>query len=120
MRTRRAPSCAGAAGLYHDDRFVTADSFGDAREPAWISERFQIKQNHPNAWVFFPVLEQIVAGDIGLIADADEACKAQPALSRQRDDGQAKGAALRAESNVALRWKVRSERRIQTEPVDRC
>src|SRR5205814_1206322 len=53
---------------------------------------------------------------IGLIADADEACKAQPALSRQRDDGQAKGAALRAESNVALRWKVRSERRIQTDP----
>ena len=36
-----------------------------------------------------PVLEQVVAGDVGLVADADERREAEPALRRRAEDGEA-------------------------------
>ena len=45
--------------------------------------------------VVFPVLEQIVARDVGLVADADEGREADAAVGGQRENRQAERAALR-------------------------
>ena len=72
MRTGGSFAGVGAPGFYGNDRFVPADSAGDASEPSGIAEGFQIEQNNVGAAVYLPILQQVVARDIGFVADADE------------------------------------------------
>jgi hypothetical protein len=113
VRPSRAPTGAGSSGLDGNDRFVTAYAFGDARETARVPERFQVQENDLCAVVFLPILEEIVAGNIRFVADADEAGETKLTLVRKSNDGQAEGAALRAKGNVSRCWKIRREGCIQ-------
>ncbi len=57
--------------------------------------------------VLLPVLEQIVAGQVGAVADRGEGREPECSVSRQLDHRQAQGAALRQEAQVARgrhRW----------------
>jgi hypothetical protein len=74
---------SGSSRLDRDDRLVAADAVGDARESARIAEGFQVEKNDAGVLVLLPKLQHIVAGDIRLVADADEARKAQLPFARQ-------------------------------------
>ena len=72
VAARRARARLRAPRLDRDDRLLPADAPRQAREPARIAERFEIQQDHRVSRIGFPVLQQIVAGHVGLVADADE------------------------------------------------
>ena len=59
-----------------------------------------------------PVLNEVVAGDVGLVADGDERREADAERARVVEDGQAEGAALARHGHVAGRRKDRRERRV--------
>ena len=48
-----------------DDRLAFADAASDAGKSPRIAERFQVKQDHVGAGIFFPMLQQVIAGHIG-------------------------------------------------------
>ena len=56
--------------------------------------------------VAFPVLDQVVARDVGLVSHADERGQAEPALVGQLDDRNAQRAALRQEAEMSAGGKT--------------
>ncbi len=69
---RRARAGRGAPRLDRDDRLAARDLGGDAREPARIAEALEVEDDHLGARVVGPVAEQVVARDVGLVADRHE------------------------------------------------
>jgi hypothetical protein len=61
-----------AAALERDDRLGAADLAGDAGELAGVAEAAQVEHDHLGALVGAPVLQQVVAGDVGAVADRHE------------------------------------------------
>src|SRR5439155_19642144 len=59
-------------------------------------------------------LEQVVRGDVGLVADGHEAGEAEPALGRLLEQRKAERPTLRREADPAGWQEVRSERRVET------
>ena len=98
-----------AAALDHEDRLLATDSPGDPGELARVAERFQIERNHVRCRVFGPILDEIVARQISLVADRDERRKAKRQTVGVLDDRQAQGARLRQEADVALEGRIRRE-----------
>ena len=45
---------------------------GYAGKTTWIAERFHVEKDHFGAWIFFPILKEIVYGHVGFISHADE------------------------------------------------
>ena len=75
---RRRPYAGGrSTALHRDDRLAARDPPGDAGELARVAERLEVQQDHVGAGVVLPVLEQVVAADVGLVADRDEAGHAE-------------------------------------------
>ena len=70
-------------------------------ELAWVAERLEVQQDDVGVGIVLPVLEQIVAADVGLVAERHE-CRhseiEQAALGQQLD---AHAARLRRESDAA-------------------
>ena len=86
--TTRARRCASdaarlpaarAAALHRDDRLAPRDTPRDPRELARVPERLEVEQDHVGAGIVLPVLEQVVAADVALVADRDELRDADPA-----------------------------------------
>ena len=94
--------------------FCRRDAPGDAGEPARVSERFEVQEDDAGLRVFFPVLEEIVARHVRLVADADERGEAHLALGGQAQNRDAERAALRRERHVPPGRKDRRERRVQS------
>ena len=65
-------------------------------------------------------LDQIVAGNVGLVPDGDEAGNPDAEPLRIVEDGQPEGAALRQHGDASARWIDRGERGVQTVPPDPC
>ncbi len=61
------------------------------------------------------VLQQVVARDVGLVADADEGRQADAAVRRQVEDGETEGAALGREADVSRGRQQRREGRVQSD-----
>ncbi len=91
-----------AAALDRDDRLGPSDAARDARELARVPDRFQVQGDDGTRGVRFPVLKEVVAGQVRLVPDRDEAGESQAQPVRVLDDGQAEGAALRQEPDPAL------------------
>ena len=80
-----APVCEPAARAPAADRpaltatigLVRADAARDAREAARVAERLEIQRDHVGRRVLLPPLEQVVARDVGAIADRDEGARAR-------------------------------------------
>ena len=105
---------ARASGLHHDDRLAAADAPRDAREPARIAERFEIEQDDRVSRVAFPVLQQIVARHVGLVADADECRQSELPFGGELENRDAERAALRrAATTRPLGGQDRRERRVE-------
>ena len=73
-RVARRGARAGrrAARLDGDDRLAARDLGRDAGELARVPEALEVEDDHRGARVVGPVAEQIVARDVGLVADRDE------------------------------------------------
>src|SRR5262249_49320154 len=104
-----------ASSLEGDNRFLPRNAARQSSEPAWISERFEVQKNHRRPRIALPILKKVVAGNIRLVADADEAGKTESSLRRERKNRHPKRAALGRERNAALRRDDRRERRVQAD-----
>ena len=107
-RTRRR-----AAALDRDDRLAVADSPGDPGELARVSERLEVEQDHVGVRVLLPVLEEVVARQVGLVADRDERRQPEAQAVRGFDDRDPEAAALREEADAPGRRRERDERRVE-------
>ena len=100
---RRGGALAGrrAAALDGDDRLVLRDPPRDPPELARVAERLEVEQDHVGVGVLLPVLQEVVAGEVGLVADRDERREADAARRRLVDRGDPERAALRREGDAA-------------------
>ncbi len=89
----------GAAALDHDDGLATGDAPGQPGELARVSERLQVEQDHLGGVVLLPVLQQVVARDVGPVAGRDERRDAHAALRHPLQERGAERARLAEEAH---------------------
>ena len=77
---RGAFPCGRAAALDDHDRHFPTDPPGDPREAPRIAERLDVEQGYPGRVVGLPVLEEVIRGDVGAVADRSERGDAEPAV----------------------------------------
>ncbi len=111
MRAHGPAAGVTAAALDQQDRFTRGHPAGDPGELARIAERLEIQGDHVGARVVLPVFEQVVAADVGLVADRDERGDLQPVQQRGGH-----GARLRHQRHPALDGSVRQEAGVQPGP----
>ncbi len=102
-RVRRCRSRARLrAPRFHDhDRLPLSDAAGDLAELFRIAEALQVQQDHIRVRILGPVLNEVIAGDVGFVADGDERREADAQLPGVVEDGQAEGSALAGHADVA-------------------
>ena len=104
----RAPA-ARAAALDRQDRLLARDPRRDARELARVAERLEVQQRDVGLGVLLPVLQEVVARQVGLVADRDERRQAEAEPARRLDDRDPEAAALRQEADRSGDRRVRRE-----------
>ena len=116
---RRRGTLAGrrAAALDRNHRLVLGDPAHDPSETARVAERREIERQHRGLLVLLPVLEEVVAGEIGLVAHRDEGGEPDPARRRLVDGGDPERCALGGERDIAGRHLARCERGVEGGPV---
>jgi hypothetical protein len=90
-----------ARALDDDDRLAEGDAAGDARELPRVADGFEVEQRDVGLRVVVPVLEHVVAGDVGAVAGGDEAGEADAALVEPGEDADADGAGLGEQADAA-------------------
>ena len=71
-----------AARLDRDDRLDSRDPRGKLEKAARIPEALDVHENHADCRIVLPLLEQVVAANVGLVADRDELRNADAVLRR--------------------------------------
>ncbi len=94
VRGRGAPPGARAPALDRDDRLAAAHAARDLGEAARVPERLEVEQDHVRPRIPLPELEQVVARDVGLVADAHEVRDPDVELGRVLEDREPEGSAL--------------------------
>jgi hypothetical protein len=89
------------AALHRDDRLGAAHAAGQPGELARVAEALQVQQHHLGAGVGGPVLQQVVAADVGAVARRDEAGQADVAVARLLEQRRAERTGLREEADPA-------------------
>ena len=113
VRRRRPRSRHGPPGFDRDDRLGSAHAPRDLAELARIAEALEVQQDDRGVRVLRPVLDQIVARHVGLVADRDEARDPDVEPARVVENRQAERPALRRHRD-APGWRVDGgERRVQ-------
>src|SRR6185436_7436471 len=102
-------------GLDGDDRLAMRDAARDAREPDGISEALEVEKDHVGPRVLRPVLDEIVARNVRLVADRDERRDAEVELGGVVEESESQSSALRGERHLAFRGIDRTEGRVQPE-----
>ena len=92
-----------------DDRLAQRDPARDAGELARVADRLEVEQHDLGGVVLLPVLQQVVAGDVGAVAGADERRQAQAAVVDLLEDRRAQRAGLAEEAGPAARRHQRRE-----------
>src|SRR4029078_1973003 len=94
--------------------FLPWEAPGAAADLAGVPERLEVEQDQVGRGVVLPELEQVVRGDVGLVADRHEGGQAKPARGSALEHRQAQRSALRGEADVPGWEGVRREGRVQT------
>src|SRR4029450_12311361 len=84
VRSGSAAPGRRSAGFHGDDRFVAADPPGDPGKTARVAEGLETKKNYLRLFILFPVLQKVISGDIGFVADTDKVRNSQFALAGER------------------------------------
>ena len=102
-----------ASALHRHDRLRPRDAAREARELARVPERLEVQQDHVGVGIVLPVLEEVVAAHVGLVAHRHERrdaearvtrrgraarCRARPTATRTRRARRAAGTARRSRS----------------------
>src|SRR5262249_28746665 len=82
---------------------------GQPGELARVAERFQIQQDDVGRWIVLPVLQQVVAGDIGTVAGGDERGQAESPVPGSVQQCHAERAGLAEEPDPAARGQLGGE-----------
>ncbi len=99
---RRGPSSGGrSAGLHGDDGFFSHDAGRDSAEFAGISEALEVQKDYVGVRIVGPVFDQVVTGDVGLVAHGNERGNPEIQLAHVVEDGQTERAALRQNPDVS-------------------
>jgi len=72
VRRRGTTAGRGASDLHRDDRFGPRDVAREPDELPRVPERLEVEEDHVGLRVVGPELQQVVAADVGLVADRDE------------------------------------------------
>jgi len=105
-------------GFEREDRLSPRQASGDARELLRVAEGLEVEEHDVRALVLFPPLEQIVRGDVRLVADRDERREAEAALGRLLEEREPECAALRRKGDAARRQCARRKGGVETERRD--
>ena len=106
---------ARPAALHREDRLLPREPAGDPRELARVAERLEVHEDEVGTGVVLPPLEQVVGGDVRLVADGDESREPEPAGLRALEQCETEGARLGAEADPPRRECPRGERRIHAD-----
>ena len=85
-----------------------------------VPERLEVEEDHLGLRVVGPVLQEIVAADVGLVADRDELGDADAEVAGPAHQLDAEPARLRQERDVARDRLRRRERRVHAHRRARC
>src|SRR5262245_54422216 len=99
MRRRSAGTGRRSSGFDGDDGLATTHPAGNLRELAWITEALQIEQDDVRSVVVGPELNQVVAGNIRLVANGGERGHSEVPPRDVLQDRQPKRTALSREGN---------------------
>ena len=119
VRLRCTGTRARTTAFEGEDRLSPRDTPGEAPELPGIAERLEVEQHDRRVRVVLPVLEQVVRGHVGLVADGDERGDADATCVRRLQQCQTERSALRRKSHVAGRERPWRERRVQARSRDR-
>src|SRR6266511_4584305 len=114
VRARSPRAGGGPPCLHRDDRLRPRDAPRDARKLARVAEGLEIQQHDVGVRVLFPVLEQVVRGDIRFVADGHEGGEPQALFGRPLQQGESERATLRRKTDLAGWKRTRAERGIQS------
>jgi hypothetical protein len=98
----RAGAEVAGAGLHDDDGFARA-SGARCGELARVADALQVEADDVRRRVLLPVLEAVVAGDVGAVAGGQERREADAAPADGVQDGDAQPAGLREQPEAAVR-----------------
>ena len=112
VRSRRARARRRAPRLDRQHRLGARHPPRDAPELARVAERLQVQRDDLRRRVLLPELQQVVARQVGLVAERDERAQPDPAPRHAVDRRRAERAALGDEADRARRGR----RRARTSP----
>ena len=112
-RVAHRHALGGAAGLHRDHRLAARDPARDPAELARVADRLQVEQHDLGAVVVLPVLQEVVAGDVGAVAGRDERRQAEAAAGHVLQDRHAERAGLAEESGAPARRHHRRQRGVE-------
>ena len=118
MRARSARACRGRTGLQSEDRLAPGDPARNSGERPRVAERLEIEEDEVGCLVVLPPLEQVVRGDVGLVADRDEGGETECALRSLLEQRETECAALGREADPAGRERARGEGGVQSTARD--
>ena len=111
MSSRHAAD--GAAAADDDYGLPAGQAARQAGELAGVTQGLQVLQDDFGGRVFFPVLQQVVAGDVRAVARGHEGGQAQAPLGDPFQDGPAQGTGLGEEADPAPWGQVGGERSVE-------
>ncbi len=103
----------GPSGFHGNDRFLSAHTAGNLRELLRVPETLEIQQDDRRLRILGPVLNQVVAGHVRLVAHRHEAGDSNTQLLGIVENRQPECAALRRHRHVSARRVHRRERGVQ-------
>ena len=101
MACRRAETRRRPPRLHHDNRLRSRHPARELAEPARVAERLEIEQHDRRGWIVLGVLQKIVAGNVGLVAETDKRREADLPGGGEIQHGQAEPATLRGQRDPA-------------------
>ncbi len=117
MRRAAARTGRGAATLHRHDRLAAGDTAGQPGELARVPERFEVQQDHVGVGVLVPVLDEVVAAHVGLVAHRHERRDAEPDLTGLGEQLDSEPTGLRRERDPAGNGRERREGGVEADVV---
>ncbi|GAA1319296.1 hypothetical protein GCM10009647_050860 [Streptomyces sanglieri] len=99
--------------LHHDHRLHRRRAPREAGELAGVAERFQVQQGDVGVGVLVPVLEEVVARDVGTVARGDEGGQARAAPVEPGEQRDADRSGLGEQADASGGGRLGGERGVQ-------
>jgi hypothetical protein len=112
VRRRRPPSGDRAPALDRDDGLGGRQASRDLAEAPRVAERFEVQQHRVRSRVLLPEAQEVVAGQVGLVAHRDERREPEAAPRGEVEGGDPVGPALGGERDPSRRRSAGREGRV--------